>query len=637
MIKTIYEYGVHLQHLPDTQHQFSIFNPPYFSRKADENLIYYANIQNKKFIGLKTEAYHSGSDYLEKYIFRGLSSANAAPMVPSLHFYFDPQPEKWAESIEKFKHKLARCLEANRKIFNKYFDTETLMTELPKAFNQLKELEKRNYFFTLKFEDDQYLGDIPEIKALLETGAYDKYFKSKDGFYKATDKLCAITYQQMPEVWGRVDTLGFTVNDIPFSRNGFNAKDSYKMFPVAPEVVKVLEGTMNILESDLAFNFSNLRFFVLPHFIAISDAVKQAALAERFYEEAKASAIEAKENARTLNNLAQTLVNTETIFTKLQEGQKDVYYDIFFYEQKQAQFAIKLHVSDVLPSRFRAILEAKRFIQDRYYLITRKTSKEKKEYSYYIRFAGIKDYFAIKTKTDTLIEPVFYKIVEAVFYQNPLNETQILKAFMAKIVIAFKSIPKEGSFAFEDHVKQSFCIHQFFQTLQLFGAMKQNSQETQVCLNAPDFVAQHQPFFGNEPLKTAAFYLGCATEVLLTAQRKRLDSEPFAKKLNNLQIGYKELQAILSKLMDKAKAYEASDDLYVVHNQKSGVLVYSYLHDLIYQYSLHIMKANPEMENKTVISFAFSLGLVMEKEFTRERAREGAARKAEKAGAEVKN
>jgi CRISPR-associated protein Csh1 len=600
MIKTIYEYGVHLQHLPNTQHHFSIFNPPYFSRNADENLIYYANIKNKKFAGLHAEAYNSNSDYLEKYIFRSLSSANSAPMVPSLHFYFDPQPKEWAESIEKFTNKLSRCLVANAKTFDKYFDTKDLIEKLPTALNALKELEKRNYFFTLKFDDEQYLGEIAEIKALLETGAYDKYFKSKDGFYKADDKLCAITYQHAPEVWGRVDTLGFTVNDIPFSRNGFNAKDSYKMFPVAPEVVKILEGTMNVLESELAFNF-----------VAMPDLRKRARLAKDFYEKAKMSAIEAKENARTLSNLTQALVNTETFFSKhLKNAPNDVYYDVFFYEQKQAQFAIKLHVSDILPSRFREIFNAKNLIETKYYPITQKVSKEKKEYAYNIRFATIKEYFSIKTEP----EPVFFKIIEAVFYQNLLNETQILNAFMAKIIIAFKSIPKDGSFAFEDHVKHSFCIHQFFQTLQLFGKMKENNQETQVCLSASDFVAQHAHFFPeSDTWKKAAFYLGCATQTLLWAQHKHLDSEPFAKNLNGLQIGYKEIQDIVPKLLAKGEEYAGIRD----KNDKP-VLHYTTFQSHMKEFTLAVTQAAAQEPSKTTISFAFALGLIMEKEFSKE-------------------
>jgi hypothetical protein len=37
------------------------------------------------------------------------------------------------------------------------------------------------------------------------------------------------------------------VDAVSFSRNGFDVKDSYKMFPVSPEAVKILEGAKRII------------------------------------------------------------------------------------------------------------------------------------------------------------------------------------------------------------------------------------------------------------------------------------------------------------------------------------------------------------------------------------------------------
>jgi CRISPR-associated protein Cas8b/Csh1 subtype I-B len=277
-------------------------------------------------------------------------------------------------------------------------------------------------------------------------------------------------------------------------------------------------------------------------------------------------------------------------------------------------------VCDILPSRFNKILKVKNYIESKYHVITVKETKEGKKYHYNIRFAGIKDYFSTKVRTDLVYEPLFFKIIEAVFYKNPLDEKRILSAFMQKITTAFK---QQNSFEFTDHVKHSFCIHQFFQTLQLFDKMEQNiDNQAVVCLNAKDFVAQHPLFFPEKaPLKKAAFYLGCATEVLLTAQRKRLGSEPFAKELNNLQFGYRELQVLYPKLLAKAKQYEEAGDIYTIYSDKNGVLIKSDLHDLTHAASECLTHDDAANGDKVEASFAFSLGLVMEKEFTRERVR----------------
>jgi CRISPR-associated Csh1 family protein len=619
VIKTIHDYGVHLRDAPETIHHFSIFSPPYSQRTVDGK-VFCAKIQNKAFVELVEEPYNDSSEYLEKYIFREFSS-NGAPVVPSFHFFYAEKTSEWEDSIAKFSSKLERCLKENQTLFSKYFIIKELLEKIGEALKKQTFPKAQNYFFTLKIEG-KYLGEIPEIKALLETSAYDKYFRSK-----AVDKFCAVTYQDTPEVWGRVDTLGFTVNDIAFSRNGFNVKDSYKMFPVAPDAVKVLEGTMNLLQRELSFSFYNLRFFVLPHFVAIANLETRQKLTRAFYHATKMNAQEARENARTFTNLNRAIVSSETLFRAIakeeQFNQADLYYDIFFYEQKQAQFAIKLHVSSVLPSRFDAILKAKKRIEDKYYLITVKTTKEGKKYMYLIRFATIKDFFSTKVKTELVYEPIFFKIIEAIFYKSQLDESQIVKAFLQKIVLAFKSISKEGSFAFEDAVKQSFCIHQFFQTLQLFNSMDSNTdKQRNVCLNAPDFVAQHPLFFpATDPLKQAAFYLGCATEVLFTAQRKRLDSEPFAKELNNLQLNYREMERLYTRLLAKAREYEQSEDIHANYSKHNGVLYDSYFYKLTYLFSVAFAQANPETDSKNAISFAYAIGLVMEKEFTRERVR----------------
>lgn len=609
MIKTIHDYGVCLRDEAEMAPHFSIFSPPYLVRKASNYLIYYADIQDKKFIELSSETYNESAQFLEKYLFRELASANAAPVVPSLHFFYNDKVklEEWHNSIDKFMEKLRRCLKGNTPIFKKYFDIDALLEKLPVALKQLELKEKRNHFFTIKI-NGAYLGDVPEIKALLEAGAYDKYFKIKEGLCSATDKLCALTYQQVPEVWGRVSTLGFTINDIAFSRNGFNPKDSYKMFPVSPEAVKTLEGTMSILERELSFGFHNLRFFVLPRFVAVQDPEVRRDIAKFFYTTCKQSA----EKARTFEGLNDSIMQSEDIFEEIRQdaalSKAGLYYDIFFYEKKQAQFAIKAHVSDILPSRFRVLLETKKQVEKRYESITEKLiNKEPKPY--YIHFANIKNYFST--------ESVFFKIVEAVFYQSKLDEEQIVKTFMQKIVIGFKNRgDKTKAYEFPDHVKHTFCIHQYFQTLQLFDNMEQNnnakSQDNQAVTNtdAQNFVASHPTFFpASDPLKKAAFYLGCATEMVLNAQQRHLKNEPFSKNLNNLQFDYKLMQELIPKLLNKAKEYIGIEDKY------GPVLRYGYFQKLMKEMALAVVDSGEEEVSKTMLSFAFSIGLIMEKEF----------------------
>lgn len=614
MIRTIYQFGLHLREVEDMKPYFEIATAPY-QEKSDEEFVIVAEIKDRKFQKLTAEAYKKA--LVPKYLYRELASSNSTSLVPTLYFYRDEDKinvktgnNKLTESCEKFLGKVKRCIEANKGLYERYFDPEDLQKGLSTHFETFvreKFSGKKNYLFTLQIEE-KWLGDIPDITAILEDTSYDKYFRgSKGDLFLGRDKTCAVTYQKnVPEVWGRVDTLGFTVNDIAFSRNGFEAKDSYKMFPVSPDAVKVLEGTMRALDKQLSFSFSGLKFFVLPHFVTLGDDfARKKNIARKFI-----NAI-TKPEETGFDPLLNSIVNSERIFSRIIEdpalGTNSVYYDIFFYEEKQAQFAIKLHVSDVLPSRFKRIREIKRLITNFYQPITYKQFKNKESFTFSPSFYNIKDYFAIKREKETIIEPYFFKVTEAIFHKNRLDEEQVLRAFIHKIVPAFKNT-SNNSFAFADHVKHSFCIHQFFQQLQLFGNMEP-ATEGSIALSSLEFIKQHDAFFKNR-LKKAAFLLGCTVEVLLGSQRSNLNgNEPFAKRLNNLSVDYRELQRIKTELLSKVKQYADAKKLY------DG----DYIHQMLVEFDQLMLDGDDPALSKTQVSYAFSVGLVMEKEFTKHR------------------
>lgn len=624
MIRTMYQFGLHLQDVEDMAPYFEPAAEPYPS-KTEDNIVLVAEVYSRKFSRLTIETYKTA--LVPKYLFRELASANSTSLVPTLHLYRDDEkvnPKtgkvKLEEACEKFLNKLKRCLDSSPGLYDQLFDSTEFLQSLTAGFVNFVQAnlpQKKNYLFTIKI-DDKWLGEIPTIRDYFESRSYDKYFQDGKGEpYTGLNKTCAVTYRQnVPEVWGRVDTLGFTVNDISFSRNGFDARDSYKMFPVSPEAVKILEGTMRALDNKMSFRFAGLKFLVLPHFVALpKDQVRQKNLVRRF-----ANSIT---DTPGFDPLLQAIFNTEAIFNTIindpELGNNSVYYDIFFYEEKQAQFVIKLHVSDVLPSRFRIIREVKRAITEFYQPITQKRFKKGREDSikYFTpNFLYIKDYFSIKREKETLIEPFFFKIVEAVFYKNKIDEQQVLKAFMNKIVSAYKNVAN-NPYAFQDYVKQSFCIYQLFQTLQLFGDMEQEGLKKELAFTAIEFVDQHPRFFDHH-LKKAAFYLGCATEKLLNHQDQKYDNKPFMKNLLNLYVDYKGMGEIFHKLRKKADEY--AKDI-------KPTFYYPAFNKMLAEAGEQLAQGNSDNITKTEISYAFSLGLIMEKEF-RGRQTSGKAKKA---------
>ena len=260
--------------------------------------------------------------------------------------------------------------------------------------------------------------------------------------------MCAVTYDKTDEVWGRIDTLGFAVTDQAFSRNGFNTSDSYKMFPVSPNVVKILDGTKDFVIKNLSKGFSKLNYFVLPHFINIEENIQEEIL-ENFL-------IKAIRKETTFNDESKSIIGYENLINEIIEDEElcktGIYYDIFFYQKNKAQFLIKLHLSDVLPSQFAKIFKVKANAENQYDIITRWEYKGQTHH-YFINFKNIKDFFSEKKQREIIFHPYFYKIIEAVFYNSILNDETVLGFFLKKNIADFKK-RNENPFIFSQNFKK---------------------------------------------------------------------------------------------------------------------------------------------------------------------------------------
>lgn len=611
MIKSFYTIGKVLSQDENYTEYFEPWANPFPKVKGDEATIIFAQVENGVLVEALGEEIFS-KKRIDSYLYRKVQGANGTNLVPTLLLQMESNFDKYVENVRKLIKKVKQSVLNNKHTFINISQIEIIEQKLI-AFHNFMSNDKR-YLFSIKI-DGKYFGDFEEYKELFREEAYRKYYKDS----KSNNKVCSITYQKSDEVWGRVDTLGFTVDAVTFSRNGFDVSESYKMFPVSPEAVKILEGAKRIIiDSDLNLtrNFYGLKYFILPHFIGVNDEI---------INEIITSFIN-KSTANSLESEGKGIIGNETIINEIINDENlsrdDIYYDIFFYQPNNAQFLIKLHLSDVLPSRFSEIFRAKKRIEEKYKILNRIIIKAKNSKSsdvvkeFKINFGGfyekgmppmygVKDYFSQKVRTDTIFHPYFYKILEAVFYGNQLNEENILKAFMEKIVAAFKNI-KENPNDFTRHVKTSFVIYQFFNELGLFNSTKmdeKNTAQDEISLKIDDFVQQHNDFFENNDVKKGAFYLGILTNLLLEKQNNHLQNKPFMNQLNGLNIDIDSMKKIHLKVIDKL--YQYNDKL-----KKAEHELIEKLNPLIAQ---NLIKKN--LFNRTELSYAFTLGLVMQKEF----------------------
>lgn len=590
MIKSLYTIGSILRKDEIYAEYFEPWENPFPKVKDDEAKIIYASVTKgvlQEELGEENFSHKRVRDYL----FRE-AKARATNLVPTFYLQKNQKYEKYINNVRKIIDKI----KASINNYNHAFISETQIETIgQKLINQFEYIDpKKKYLFTIKI-DNKFFGEFSEFRDLFIKDAYEKYYNASS----SSDKLCSVTYKPSKVVWGRVSTLGFTVNDITFSRNGFDPKDSYKMFPVSPEVVKTLEGMERIIFGKLTKEFYGLKFFILPHFIC-GNEVTIKNVVDLFIDKATAS--------NNLNSESNGIISNENIIKEITTDKtlsgSDIYYDIFFYQKNQEQIAIKLHLSDVLPSRLKIIFKNKESIERYFDLLTRipKSSAKNDFYLYRINFSNLREFFYLKkgkSQNDWIPLPIFYSILEAVFCGTKLNQEEVIRYFIEDIRTKFRN-RSENEFEYQNSFKRCFAIYHFLSSFNLYHSMnarqlaEQNIKET-IPITIEEFLESHMDFY-NTNYKKGIFLLGCLVQRLLRVQMANLNgNKPFEKELNNLIINGEFVEIIYRKVIDKLRQHKIS---------------YSDLEIPI----THYLSCNEQEKkiSKDKISFIFTSGLVME-------------------------
>jgi len=596
MIKNLYRLGKALQSEEQFSAYFTPWQDPFPKVDPDRAKVIYFNIQEGRVdSAYAIEPFKPA--LLKNYLYRKPKGARGAPLVPTDFFYPSGKEEDHAENVRKLVSRLDRAFPDGQALyFSSKGQKEDALKAIEKQLLAFRGSPDDRYLLTFRV-NGKWLGEFDENIALFEAEAYSKYYEKS----QAKEHLCALTYEQSPEVWGRIDTLGFTINDLTFSRGGFNSSDSYKMFPASPEAVKILEGARRFALSKLTRNFYSLSYFIVPHFIQDDD---EAML------EAVDSLVRANKEDDNLQNASRSIFNNEQVIADIAEesglAKQGIFYDIFFFQKKQAQFAIKLHLTDILPSRFSRIFRAKGKIEERYRRINRIVTK-KETFEFFVTFSRIQRYFSNKINNEVIFQPFFYRILEAVFYGQPLDEASVVKSFIEEIRQSFKQ-RKEDKNQYQFRTKDAFALWHFFLELDLFNYKnRREMEEKAVPLTLDEFMEAHPEFF-KKPYQKAAFFMGCLTELLLQAQRERLKNEPFLEKLSGLNLDDQGLRVLFPRLQEKMTQYKDYIYNYEYSSAKGEIQRL--------RAAVATILMEPCRESRAEISFAFTAGLVMQKEFT---------------------
>ncbi|SMD45354.1 CRISPR-associated protein, TM1802 family [Aquiflexum balticum DSM 16537] len=571
MITTLYKFAELLKDKPDLQTYFSPAENPFEGRESSGKVLV-GIFEDQNFKGFDLEDFRP--DYIKKYLYRRPAGARGTNIVPTL-IVNRQDPEKTFGKIKQSFINLSPQLVGKNQLEN--IEIDFLSHEFNPAYS---------YLVTFKIDGD-YLGEKEDLVKRFNSEAYTKYFKKNYGNSKKKNQICALT-GKTSTVYGFVDTLGFTVDADSFRRNGFDASSSYKMFPVSESAIPILEGARGILLNKLASNFfGQYKYAVIPHFVFLEDKDLGEIIAKTFLEKAAFNADSKDLGSDAFINDSESLLK-EIIADKMLKS-SDILYGILFFEQQQAQFKIHLEISDVIPSRIAKVMDSKRQAENRYKWLTSYQTKDGNLITQRITLFRLKEYFQTGEKN---LQPAYFKLVNSIFTGQYYDDSKILTLILNTWKSSFKKHFHDEENRFNTTVKHAFANLYFLHLLGLFKKQENMSEikEQTEKQDAFGFIEAHPAYFSKEYLK-GSFLFGCLTARLLYNQ----PGNAFMKELNGLNIDKelvtKKFPKLISKLRQFGKEFpdlEAAAQRYFAINDKA---------------------------TKDEISFAFTMGLVLQKDF----------------------
>ncbi|MEX2592171.1 MAG: TM1802 family CRISPR-associated protein [Anditalea sp.] len=529
-------------------------------------------IENKKFKGFELEDFKPTS--INKYLYRKPAGTNGTNIVPTLYIN-KLEPKKTFGKLNKSFQGIGwKVLEPDQ------------IADIKEQFNSYSFSSDYGYIVTFKI-NGALLGENPEFVKIFNDDAYNKYFEKKKKKSIKENQVCSITGINST-VYGFVDTLGFTVDSDSFRRNGFDVRNSYKMFPVSESAIPILEGARGILLNKLSANFfGQYKYAIIPHFVFLKNQEVGQMIAETFLQKAAFNTDSKDSGTEAFINDSESLLK-EIIGDKILNS-SDILYAILFFEQQQAQFKIHLEISDVLPSRIEKVIDSKREAENRYKWLTTYQTKDGNIVTQRITLFRLKEYFQTGEKN---LQPAYFKLISSIFTGQSFDDSKLLTLILNTWKSSYKKHFHAEENRFNTSVKHALANLHFLHLLGLFKKLE-TMPEVKVQPEKQDafgFIEGHPTYFSKEYLK-GSFLFGCLTARLLYNQ----PGNAFMKELNGLNIDKelvtKKFPKLISKLRQFGKEFpdlEAAAQRYFAVNDKA---------------------------TKEEISFAFTMGLVLQKDF----------------------
>jgi CRISPR-associated protein Csh1 len=453
----------------------------------------------------------------------------------------------------------------------------------------------------------QYPGDLQLFKKILIKTGKDRYFiKSSQGESRGMEATCSVCKQKKDEVYGFAIPWSFHTFDKPgFIAGGFNVNESWKNTPVCFDCATRLEVGKKYIEERLDFGFYGFRYLLVPKLAFGGDFQDILSIL---------GGKDQKKKLKLNKEIKSNITSDEEEILDLVKDKKDfISNSLIFYRKEQSSYRILLLIEGILPSRLRALFDAKDCIDERFKiyndLFLSEGQKEKNRFEF--NFGVLRRFFPQESKNRTF-DKIFLEIVNKIFVGDKIDYYLLIGFIVRRAREAFAegyptNLSSLNGFMLLNYLEELNLIEDTREIKKMdekgskintLGDLEGLPLEQKV----ERFFEANKRFFTTDA-KKAAFLEGVLTQDLLNIQWNDKKATPFRTKLHGLKMNETLIKKLLPEIQNKLEEY--------------GKNYYRDLESIIAQY--FILAGVGWTETDDELSFYFVLGMDMQKLFKNEK------------------
>ena len=524
----------------------------------------------------------------QKILYRKAGAQTKSPF-PTYNAFYDKDETKRRNNIEKSMNKFLVTLDNNSKINTlleplvQFLKNEENVELIQNAIYDNLSPDKSN-LFTIKI-NGLLPGDSDLFRPVIQhhLGSKDEtyFFKYNTKSVGAKEK-CYACNKSSDLLYGFCDTFKFySANEDAYIAGGFQKEKSWINYPICPSCASSLRlGREKIQKSFNRYFYGN-KYFLIPS--PILEMRDYYSFLQDIEEDLKDLSLrkEHETNQQIRNEME------DHVFDTLAKQKNQATFTIFFYAESNSEFKILQEAEDILPSRFRTITEAKKWVEQCEEFKNLKGLYKKGETAdLSFNFGIIKTFFPSHFNND------FLDITTKILKGQKINKAFILHQISEHLARGFRN--KQ---LYHD-IEKAMIFLKFLYELKLID---QTNDRMEVNMeNKYEVYFKLHPEFYNSDWKKAVFLMGVIAQHVIDYQQSTRGAKPFRSRLNGLKLDQKAIKRLLPESIEKLDQYKAN-----------------YYRDLEEVIARLMESGEPDLKMQSVdeISFYFAMGMNLNKQF----------------------